>query len=124
MSYNLKLDIEDRILRVEIEGDRTKGDLVSNARAAWPEIATACSNNNLARILVVSHASGKYSTFDAFQINSTLAECGVQKSWRIAFVNLDQKSYEEIEFDETIAVNRGFAVKIFKNEEDARAWLE
>ena len=124
MSYNLKLDIEDRLLRVQIEGDRTEGDLVGNAKAAWTEIAGICSNSNLDRILVVSHASGKYPPFDAFKINSTLAECGVQRSWRIAFVNLDKNSYEEIEFGETIAVNRGFAVKIFPNEEAARTWLE
>ena len=123
MSYDLKFAVEDKLLRVEIQGNRDDGDLVSNAKAAWSKVATVCSENNLSRILIVSHAQGDYSTFKAYKINSTLAECGVRPSWKIAFVNVDKDSYQGIEFGETVAVNFGFTIKIFSTEDAARAWL-
>ena len=123
MSYNLKFDIEDKLLRVEIQGNRTDGDLVDNAKAAWRKVASVCSENNLSRILIISSAIGEYSTFKVYKINSTLAECGVKPSWKIAFVNLDKDSYREIEFGETVAVNRGFIIKIFPTIDAARTWL-
>lgn len=123
MPYELHFEVADKLLRVEIRGDRTDGDLSVNARAAWNRIAAVCSEHNLSRILVVSHATGKYSTFNAYEINSALAECGIQRTWKIAFVNLDKESYQDIEFGETVAVNLGFQVKIFPTEDAARAWL-
>jgi hypothetical protein len=123
MSYNLEFKVENKLLRVEIWGNRDHGDLVNNAKAAWSKVAVVCKENNLSRILVVSHALGEYSTFKAYKINSTLSECGVQPSWKIAFVNLDKDSYQEIEFGETVAVNCGFIIKIFPTEDAAREWL-
>jgi hypothetical protein len=76
------------------------------------------------KLLIVSHAIGDYPTLNALQINSSLAEYGVHRSWKIAFVNLDKKSFEQIKFSETVAVNRGFWVSIFDNEGDARNWLK
>ena len=121
--YELQFEVLGDMLRVEIRGNRANGDLSRNAKAAWSRIAAVCSENNLSRILVVSHATGKYRSYDAYEINSTLEECGLRKSWRIAFVNLDAESYEDIEFGETVAANRGFQLRVFPSEEVALAWL-
>ncbi|MGH8371751.1 MAG: hypothetical protein ACRETO_03355 [Gammaproteobacteria bacterium] len=123
MSYELQFDVIDKILRVEIRGNRTAGDLSGNAIAAWSKVATVCNENKLSRILVVSHATGKYPSLNAYEINSVLEECGIERSWKIAFVNLDMESYQDIEFGEIVAVNRGFQVKVFPTEDAARAWL-
>ena len=123
MSYDINFAVEGEILRVEIHGNRADGDLRDNAKAAWSEAAMVCRQNNLSRILVVSHATGKYPTYSAYEINSTLEECGIQRSWRIAFVNLDKNSFQDIKFGETVAENRGFNLKVFSSEDAARAWL-
>ena len=124
MSYQIQFEITNELLHVEILGNRSEGDLSSNARAAWSQIAEVCNNNKLSRILVISHATGKYRTFNAYEINSALEECGIQKSWKIAFVNLDRESYEDIKFGETVAANRGFQLRVFPTEKAGRAWLE
>lgn len=123
MAYELNFQAEGSILRVDISGDRTKGDLTSSAKEAWREVARVARDKNLRRILVISRATGNYPTLSAFQINSTLEDCGVQRGWVIAFVNIDPDSYQDIKFAETVAVNRGFTVKVFNNTDKARMWL-
>jgi len=123
--YELHFSIEPGLLRVEIFGERPqdKVQLQKASHEGWREIARVAAEEKRDRLLVVSHARGKYPTVKAYEINSTLAECGVQRGWKIAFVNLDADSFQEVKFAETVAVNRGFDVSIFRSEDAARDWL-
>ncbi len=123
MSYKLNFQDEDGVLLVEISGERVKEELTSSAKEAWREIVKVALERKLEQILVLSSATGKYPTLNAYQVNSSLAECGVQRHWKVAFVNLDQASFQDVKFSETVAVNRGFNVGIFSNEDTARKWL-
>ena len=124
MTYKLDFNVEGNTLRVEIFGERPKDKLTQVSKEAWVEIVKVTREKNMKKLLIVSHAIGDYPTLNALQINSSLAEYGVHRSWKIAFVNLDKKSFEQIKFSETVAVNRGFWVSIFDNEGDARNWLK
>ncbi|MEJ2492401.1 MAG: hypothetical protein P8Y84_12430 [Desulfuromonadales bacterium] len=123
MAYKIYFQEEDDLLRVEISGDREKAKLITNAREAWREIANVNREKKNFKVLIVSRATGKYPIFDALMINQSLAEYGVQRDWKIAFVNLDQASFSEVKVAEMIAVNRGFNLGVFPNEETARKWL-
>ena len=123
MSYDLNIQEEEGLLRVDVAGDRTQGNLVDNAIAACKVAVQACNERGLSRILVISSATGEYPALDAYEINSKLQECGVQRGWKIAFVNLDLDSFPDMQFAETVAVNWGFFGRVFNNEEDARMWL-
>ncbi len=37
--------------------------------------------------------------------------------------DLDEASYKDVEFAETVVVDRGFDAKVFRTEGEARAWL-
>lgn len=124
MQYELKFEVEGEILFVEIFGERPKKQLEETSKDAWRTVAKVASEKNLKKLLILSHVTGDYPTFDAYKINSTLEECGVQRGWLIAFVNLDSTSYQEIKFAETVAVNRGFKIEVFSNQENARDWLQ
>ena len=125
MAYDLDIDINGDILRVEIFGERSRDpeQLKQDSHAAWREIAQVTSENRLEKLLVVSHAKGDYSALKAYEINSTLDACGVQRGWTIAFANLDENSFEDVRFAETVAVNRGFKVGVFQSEDRALSWL-
>ena len=123
MAYKLNFQDEGGVLLVEISGEREKEELVKSAREAWREIASKTFEAKVIKILVISSATGKYPALDAFLINSRLDECGLHRDWKIAFVNLDRASYQDIKFAETVAVNRGFDLGIFKDEFSARRWL-
>jgi len=125
MAYELNIQVEAGILRVEIFGERPRDpeQLKQVSYQAWRQIARSASENQLENLLVISHAHGDYPTLKAYEINSTLAECGVQRGWKIAFVNMDAPSFQEVKFAETVAVNRGFRVAVFSSEAAARCWL-
>lgn len=123
VAYEISYQAEDWGLLVEITGVRERQVLVPNARDAWREIAEKAREIEAKKVLVLSSAVGKYPVLDAFLINSKLDECGVERGWKIAFVNLDQTSFDEVKFAELVALNRGFVVNIFKDEEQARKWL-
>jgi hypothetical protein len=123
VSYKLNFQYESGILLVSISGERQKDELVSSAKEVWRKIARMGHEKGYGKLLIVSSATGNYPVLDAFLINSSLDECGVQRVWKIAFVNLDQASFPDVKFAETVAVNRGFDLGVFDNETDARSWL-
>lgn len=123
MGYKIDYQDDAEVLRVEITGVRSNDDLTSCEKKAWREVAKIAREKNLAKILVISNATGRYPTWDAYQINSSLEECGIQREWKIAFVNLDQDSFQEVKFAETVAVNRGFNVSVFNKQENALKWI-
>ena len=123
MSYSLNIREEEGLLRVDVTGDRTQGNLIDNVIAACKEVVQACKESGLSRILVISSATGEYPAFDAYEINANLQELGVQRGWKIAFVNLDLDSYTDMQFAETVAVNWGFFARVFNKEEEAHKWL-
>ena len=123
MAYKINFHEENDLLRVEISGEREKAKLIPNARDAWREIAKVNRDKKQRKVLILSSATGKYPIFDALMINQSLAEYGVQRDWKIAFVNQDQVSFPEVKVSEMIAVNRGFNLGVFPDEESARRWL-
>jgi hypothetical protein len=108
------------VLLVEFSGEREKEELTSSAKKAWREITGEAREKKSVKILVLSSATVKYSVLDPFLINSNLDESGVHRGWQIAFVNLDQASFQDVKFAETVAVNRGFDIGVFNNEDNAR----
>ena len=123
MAYKVHFEQEKDILKVEISGEREKEKLINDASEVWREIAKVNREKGLMKILVLSSATGKYPIFDALMINQNLAAFGVQRKWKIAFVNLDQVSFPEVKVAEMIAINRGFNIRIFPEENNARSWL-
>ncbi len=124
MSYDVTTQPDGKRLRVQVEGDRSRGDLVAEATRAWRKIAADCADAGCNQILVVTAATGSFPTLDAYIINSILNEYGVQRTWSIAFVSLDTESYRDVEFAETVIVNRGFDAKVFRTEGEALDWLK
>ncbi len=123
MAYELNFQDQEWGLLVTITGTREQDVLVSHARDAWRIVAEEANKRQAEKILVLSSATGKYPALDAFLINSKLDDYGIERLWKIAFVNLDQESYENVKFSEVVALNRGFNVGVFNDEGEAREWL-
>lgn len=124
LPYRLEFEEEDDLLVVRVWGDRAAGDAAANARATWEQLAAACRDRGRSRVLVFSWVTGRYSTFDAFDANASLEQQGIERWWKIAFVNLDPPSQYALRFAETVLLNRGFNVRLFSDETAARAWLK
>jgi hypothetical protein len=63
-----------------------------------------------------------FSTLELYNTPGLLSDIGIGPSWRIAVVV--SHGLQDYAFFESVAVNRGFAVKVFFNSKEAMSWLE
>jgi hypothetical protein len=54
----------------------------------------------------------------------SLPSLGFPRSYRIAVLLLDEVASQAAQFAEDVAVNRGLAVRVFRDREQALGWLE
>lgn len=123
MSYRLDFEVDGDILLVHAAGDRDTDNPRVAAKEAWMQVARECQHAALSLVLINSSVAGHYSTQDAYEIMSSLEEYGVEKTWKIAYVNNDPFCHDDLIFMMTVADLAGFAVKVFATEGDARTWL-
>ena len=124
MSYQTVITEDSEYLRVEITGDRTPGNEESDAIEALSQVADVCHKKGFKRIMMISALSGDLPTMAAFNVAKDPEKYGWSRHFKLASVNLSEKSKAKILFAETVAANRGFGLfKVFDNEKDAKAWL-
>lgn len=59
----------------------------------------------------------------AFDLSDNPGQLGWVRTVRIAVVRLEGTPLEQLRAVETVAVNRGFPLRVFTEESDARRWL-
>jgi hypothetical protein len=123
MSYDVSITEHKDYLRVQMSGKRNSSQEPEDSIRAWTQITEACDKANLDRILVVSNITGRLETLAPLDIARSHESFGWSKHFKMAFVSFDEESWNDISFAETVGVNRGFFVKLFDNEQDAKAWL-
>lgn len=123
MSHAIDFHPQKGYLRAELSGDRTGGNPVQDTKRAWCEIATTCQELGYDRQMVIARLTGELPTMSMYEINSTFNENGLQRNWKIAVAYLDEDTFAETQFAETVAVNRGYHAKVLDNERNAVAWL-
>ena len=75
------------------------------------------------RILVISRATGRIPTLEGYEVAGHSEEFGWSRDYKLALVDLNEESLQDNLFAETVAVNRGFNVKVFDNVKEAEIWL-
>jgi hypothetical protein len=63
-----------------------------------------------------------FTTFELYGLPGILGAAGFDRSWRRAIVAHEQ--FEDYYFYETVAVNRGYQVKVFADFDEAMTWLK
>jgi len=124
MAYRLQIQHFQGYVRIQADGERHADNVAENALQFWHDLVDVCNGKDSAKVLVVSNVQGKYPAEDALWVNSRLEALGVDRRWKIAFVNFDMESQEDVKFAETINLNRGFWIKVFPDEQTAIAWLD
>ena len=123
MPYNTTFKENVDHLRVEVIGKRVQGSEVDDSIDVWTQVAEICKAKNINHILAILRITGKMPTMASFDIGSLAEKFGWSRGFRLAVVTEDEYSRKANLFTETVAVNRGFDVKIFDNENDAKSWL-
>lgn len=123
MPYDLDIRAERDHLRVEVSGTRVAGREVGNAVDAWKKVVEKSRETGLTRVLVISNVPGRVSAAVASLIVTAAEEVESGKGFKLAMVFADHESLISHKLTRSYAVNLGYDVDIFGNEEQARKWL-
>jgi hypothetical protein len=123
MSYSVALREYPDHLRVEVSGEWTPGHELEDAVDVWTQVADCCRKSGLTRILSVWDVPGRLPPLVAYELVGARASGAWDRRFRLALVQLREERFKDSQFVETLAVNRGYNVRVFDNEPDARSWL-
>jgi hypothetical protein len=120
-SYQLTIDKKPEYWHFRVTGPNT-ADVV---RSYLADVYYACAQGECTAVLIEENLSGRgLGLLDIFEVVTE----GSEKTWpyvrRIAYVDMNpEHSKPDMEFAETVAVNRGVNMHFFANVPDAVAWL-
>jgi hypothetical protein len=121
MAYDMKVICEDDYLHVVVTGDNTPEDVAGYLE----EVRRVCREHELSKVLIEENLAGpQFTTLDVYEVVSAVSR-GVAPAIRhVAFVDTNPAhDFAHIQFAETVAVNRGVNVKVFRDVPSATAWI-
>jgi hypothetical protein len=125
MSYVFTTSQEGDMLVVRIGGTRPALDIdaIEQMWAFWSRTGDQCHRQGIRRLLSVNTPSGAVTSSAAATFYKRLGEFGLDPRMRIAVVIPDSRSRRVIELGAALAVERGWNVRVFAEEDPARQWL-
>jgi len=123
MSYEVRVQEQEDYIRVEISGMRTPGNEIEDAIAVWSHVAEVCKKTKKDRILGIHDVTGRLPARAAHAIAYDPARFGWSKRFKLALVEMQEESRQDVLFVEDVAVSSGYQVRIFDNEPEAEVWL-
>ena len=121
MAYDMKVVREDDYLHILVTGDNTPADVAGYL----DQIRRVCAEHDLSKVLIEENLTGPpFGTVDIYDVVSA-ASVGVTPAIRhIAFVDVNpEHNFAAMEFAETVAVNRGVNVSVFRDVPSAVEWI-
>lgn len=120
MEYSLKIDHENRIVKVKATGLLNQ----VGRKGMLDSIAIELSSNNFSKALIdltstTIRASEPVS--GAFELIEYMKAIGIKSETKLAFISVSAE-YHRKYFEEYARLG-GFDIRYFKNSDDALAWL-
>ena len=123
MPYDVSIEERESHIRVVVSGDRIPGKEVEDGKRVWRRVAEICHETRTNKVLAFVRLSGRLPIMGSFEMAGSLDQIGWSRSFKLAIVEENEESRKGSLFTETVAVNRGYRVKVFANEESATTWL-
>lgn len=119
--YRLVFEYRAPLLVVHLQGDADT--TLERTRDYWQRIAARVAACGAAQLLVLDALPGEVmSDADLLRFFDGVAGLGLE-AVRIAYVEGRTDQVPRIEYVELLALERGYQVRVFSNESDARLWL-
>ena len=123
MPYGCIFQTYPDYLRVEVSGGWTPGKEGEDSVRVWGEVAETCKKEGKTRILAIWDVAGRLPPMDGYNLGANPERFGWDRRFKLATVHLHEERFQDGLFVETVALNRGFRVKMFEDEEKAKSWL-
>lgn len=122
-SYRLEFDYQPPLLTVRLLGEVAAEANLETTREYWLHIAEKVRACGAARLLVLDALPGEVmGDADLVRFFNGVGGLGLEQV-RIAYVEGRADQVSRIEYVEQLALERGYRVRMFGNESDARLWL-
>jgi len=123
MPYEVRIREFEDYIKVEASGKRTPGNEEKDALSVWSRVAEVCRAKQIDRILGIYNITGRLPTPAAHAIAYNPARFGWSRRFKLALVDLNEESRQDVLYVEDVAVSSGYKVRVFDNEQEAKAWL-
>jgi hypothetical protein len=119
MTYQFDLEEHPAYLHAKATGEHSAQNLARFLKDAYD----ACVARGQASVLLEVNLAGTSLDFSSiYEVISTRSATGT-KLKRIAYVDATTRNPDRMRFAETVALNRGVNVRLFRNLEDAKRWM-
>jgi hypothetical protein len=119
MSYELRFEQEPTYLHVVVTGTNSK----QTVAAYLEDIRRECITRNCFRVLIEERLEGaRLGVMDVFEIAAEGSRRAPAQFKAFAYVDVNAGG-DLMKFAETVAVNRGLPVMVFRTVVEAREWL-
>ncbi len=108
MPYEIDLQTNENYVRVHVTGERRYGDAAVEASQAGHQIVEYCRDADIYRVLVILNLRGRLSAIDSLEMVANAQEYGWDYAFKLAFVDTNNDSVDDVKFTETVAVNRAY----------------
>ena len=119
MKNKLTISFEGDHVLVLAEGDKD----MEFAEDLWTQVSDLCRTENCFNVLAISRSSRTLEALDAYEYTRLYRRLGIDKRYRIAWVELEPHATDIASFIDTILSDHGFGDRFFQSEEEAREWL-
>jgi hypothetical protein len=121
VTYELAIEPKSGYLHVIVSGDNTR----DNIARYMEEVVRECTLRQCFRVLVEERLDGpRLGTLDVFELVSIGATRFLRTLTAMAFVDVNARNQEMMQFAENVAVNRAFPVRVFPTVLAAERWLQ
>ena len=121
MSYELTIEPKPGYLHVIVIGANTR----ENVMRYMEEVVRECTLRQCFRVLVEERLEGpRLGTLEVFEMVSTGSTRFVRTLKAMAYVDVNARDQEMMQFAENVAVNRAFPVRVFPTVVAAERWLQ
>ena len=121
MSYELTIEPKPGYLHVIVIGANTR----ENVMRYMEEVVRECTLRQCFRVLVEERLAGpRLGTLDVFEMVATGSTRFLRTLKAMAYVDVNARDQEMMQFAENVAVNRAFPVRVFPTVVAAERWLQ
>lgn len=119
MRNRLSITFEGDHIRVLADGDKD----MDFAESLWSQVARLCEQEHCYKVLGVARSSTPLEALDAYEYARLYRKIGIDKRYRVAWVELEPHASDIASFIDTVLSDRGYSDRVFSTEEEARGWL-
>lgn len=121
MAYNMRVIPEGDYLHAFVTGDNTPVDVLGYLG----EIRKTCEEQGRCKVLIEENLAGPpFGDVEVYDVVSTSCVDAAPTVRSIAFVDTNpDHHFATMEFAETVAVNRGIRVRVFRDVPSAAEWI-